>query len=77
MLIFVLKLIIFENNYLLTHLEVYAFRDGFESTWTSLLHRTTLPSLDAAMAELNFEENCRSAMKLQSLDTVVVVAAAS
>ncbi|XP_031287560.1 uncharacterized protein LOC116146289 [Pistacia vera] len=45
--------------------------EDFESTRASLLHRTPLPTLETAVAELIFEENHHSTMKMQTPDSVV------
>lgn len=48
-----------------------AFHEDFKLTWTSLLHRTPFPTLEAAISELIFEESHRSTMKMQSPNMVV------
>lgn len=48
-----------------------ALRDDFEPTRASLLHRTPLPTLYVAIAELISEENRRATMKIQSSNMVM------
>lgn len=51
-----------------------AICEDFWSTRATLLHRTPLPSLDVVVAKLISKENCRSTMKMQFPDIVMVVA---
>jgi hypothetical protein len=51
-----------------------ALRANFESTRASLLHRTPLPTLEAVVTKLMYEETRRSTMHLQSPDMVVATA---
>jgi hypothetical protein len=49
----------------------------FEPTRASLSHRTHLPTLNAAIAELISEETRRSTMQMQSLDMIVAATPSS